>query len=127
MNITYHFQQRMNQRGITKAMIDCVAYFGSLEQDKYVINRKMANTYITAIQHELMRRQDKSFAMKVEKHLLCNLADLTEFSTVRLEDLLKHMKKIADKQGVSMVMEDNNLITTYNTCSYKRKLSKHYY
>ena len=127
MNITYHFQQRMNQRGITKAMIDCVVHFGRLEQDKYVINKKMANAYIAAIQNELMKRRHKDFVMKVEKHLLCNLADLTQFTTVQLEDLLKQMKKIADKQGVSMVMEDGNLITTYNTCSYRRKLSKHYH
>lgn len=37
------------------------------------------------------------------------------------DGLLKQMKKIADKQGVSMIMADNTLITTYNTCSYKRK------
>ncbi|HHF5092628.1 TPA: hypothetical protein ACPO6A_001738 [Haemophilus influenzae] len=42
-------------------------------------------------------------------------------------DLLKQMKKIADKQGVSMIMADNTLITTYNTCSYKRKALKHYH
>ena len=50
MNITNHIQQRMSQRGITKAMIDCVMNFGDLEQDRYVINKKMANAYIYSIQ-----------------------------------------------------------------------------
>ena len=59
MNITNHIQQRMNQRGITKAMIDCVMNFGDLEQDRYIINKKMANAYIYSIQQELMRRQHK--------------------------------------------------------------------
>ena len=59
MNITNHIQQRMSQRGITKAMIDCVMNFGDLEQDRYVISGKMANAYIYSIQQELMRRQHK--------------------------------------------------------------------
>ena len=59
MNITNHIQQRMSQRGITKTMIDCVMNFGDLEQDRYVINKKMANAYIYSIQQELMRRQHK--------------------------------------------------------------------
>lgn len=127
MNITYHIQQRMNQRGITKAMINCVVNFGTVEQDKYVINKKLANAYIAAIQYALMKRRHKDCRMKGEKHLLCNMADLTRFPTVELEFILRQMKKIADKQGVSMVMADNSLITAYNTCSYKRKISKHYH
>ena len=59
MNITNHIQQRMSQRGITKAMIDCAMNFGDLEQDRYIINKKMANAYIYSIQQELMRRQHK--------------------------------------------------------------------
>ena len=59
MNVTNHIQQRMSQRGITKTMIDCVMNFGDLEQDRYIINKKMANAYIYSIQQELMRRQHK--------------------------------------------------------------------
>ena len=65
--------------------------------------------------------------MKKIKHSLCTLSDFTQFTTAQLMDLLKQMKKIADKQGVSMIMADNTLITTYNTCSYKRKALKHYH
>ena len=51
--------------------------------------------------------------MKKIKHSLCTLSDFTQFTTAQLMDLLKQMKKIADKQGVSMIMADNTLITTY--------------
>lgn len=44
----------------------------------------------------------------------------------QLHTLLKQMKKIADKQGVIVVMEDDALITTYNVCSYNRKLSRYH-
>ena len=38
----------------------------------------------------------------------------SQMSKEQLNFLLKQMKKIADKQGVIVVMEDNALLTTYN-------------
>ncbi|MDU4465279.1 hypothetical protein DPV86_08280 [Haemophilus parahaemolyticus] len=50
----------------------------------------------------------------------------SQMSKEQLNFLLKQMKKIADKQGVIVVMEDNALLTTYNLCSYNRKLSRYH-
>lgn len=55
--LTHHIKSRMNQRGITKNLVACVVEFGEIYQDKYIINQKMANDYIKAIQQELKKRQ----------------------------------------------------------------------
>nr|WP_314740747.1 hypothetical protein [uncultured Haemophilus sp.] len=57
MKATYHIEQRMNHRGINKALIDCVVEFGEIKKDKYVINQRLANFYIQQIQRELSKRK----------------------------------------------------------------------
>ncbi|MDE3967319.1 hypothetical protein NUS48_05580 [Glaesserella parasuis] len=50
--------------------------------------------------------------------------DWEKMSNQKLEETLKQMKKIADKKGVVVIMDNDSLITTYNLCSYNRKLSR---
>ena len=49
MAYTNHCKNRMNQRGITKEMIDCVLMFGSINQDKYVLSSREAEALIAVI------------------------------------------------------------------------------
>lgn len=42
MQRTRHLDKRMNQRGITSAMVDLTVEYGSLKQDKYVLSRSEA-------------------------------------------------------------------------------------
>ncbi|EER48148.1 hypothetical protein AM305_04448 [Actinobacillus minor NM305] len=60
--------------------------------------------------------------MKIETYTVQQV--ISNMSDSELSNVLKYMKKIADKQGVAVVMEDDALITTYNLNSYNRKLSK---
>lgn len=69
---TKHAQQRMSQRGLTRSMIDMVIALGKVEQDKYILDRKLA------------------------------------------EEALLQLKKIIDKGGATVVMDDDVIITTYN-------------
>lgn len=48
------------------------------------------------------------------------LADFHQFDTQTLHHLLNQMKKIADKQGVVVVMQDDSCLTAYNLNSYRR-------
>lgn len=47
----------MKQRGITKEMINCVIELGEIIQDKYVIDKKLATSYIKLIQQEQEKRK----------------------------------------------------------------------
>lgn len=47
--------------------------------------------------------------------------DFRHFDTNALFDLLAQMKKIADKKGVVVIMQDDYCLTTYNLNSYRRK------
>ncbi len=60
--------------------------------------------------------------MKIETYTVQQV--ISNMSDSELSNVLKYMKKIADKQGVAVVMEDDALITAYNLNSYNRKLSK---
>lgn len=42
MQQTVHMNQRMNQRGITMAMVDLALEYGEIEGDRWVLNRKQA-------------------------------------------------------------------------------------
>ncbi|EER48147.1 hypothetical protein AM305_04443 [Actinobacillus minor NM305] len=57
MKTTFHINQRMKQRGITKEMINCVIELGEIIQDKYVIDKKLATSYIKLIQQEQEKRK----------------------------------------------------------------------
>ena len=52
MQDTRHVQQRMSQRGITRDMVDFVLDHGTIEQDKFVINKKEARTLLEDLQRQ---------------------------------------------------------------------------
>ena len=104
MHVTRHFQQRVNQRGISQKMIDCVLQFGIWKGDKCQINRKLAQACIRQWQQLL---QDPKRRLKTELAWL-------EGSRKEQEAWLSCMKKIADKGGVVVVMVQGVLVTTYN-------------
>lgn len=106
---THHIQQRMRQRGINQAIIQCVIDFGEIKQDKYLISHNLAIRYIHQIKRELIQRHRHNTRFHFE-----------ELSHQDLFNLLKYMKKIADKKGVVVVMDDDTQITTYNLCSFRR-------
>lgn len=87
---TYHAEVRMNQRGITEEMMDLTLDFGDLCGDKVITNRKNL----------------KSILGELDMHIH------------QLQKLRKTALKLMDKGGISIVIDNGNLITTYNTDSY---------
>jgi Domain of unknown function (DUF4258) len=62
MQKTKHFQQRMSQRGVTRTMVDLVLAFGSVEQNKHVLDRRGALALLESLKGEeraLMKIVDK--------------------------------------------------------------------
>lgn len=53
MQITQHADARMNQRGITREMIDFVLKYGEVKQDKTYIDRKGADKIIKELEENL--------------------------------------------------------------------------
>lgn len=53
MQITKHAHQRMEQRGITRSMIDLVLEYGEIAQDKAVMDRKHALKLIQLLENQL--------------------------------------------------------------------------
>ena len=74
-------EQRMNQRGISRQMVDTALHFGTRHNDRCVIGRKEANLAIELLQSQL-----------------------------------KTLKKLADKGGITVVLDKDTLITTWNLC-----------
>ncbi len=85
MHTTQHSLVRMSQRGLTKQLIDLVFRFGTDQNDKLILNKKLAQ--------EAVKELDK---------------------------MRKGLLKVIDKGGVTIVMSDDVLITTYNTNSYRK-------
>lgn len=70
MKTTMHLKQRMSQRGINREMIDLVLNYGRIEQDKYILGRKEAQTLLGSFQRmekELKKVLDKGGVVVVAK------------------------------------------------------------
>lgn len=52
MDSTMHAQERMSQRGISKAMVEFVLEHGTPEQDKVILGRKDALTLLESLQDQ---------------------------------------------------------------------------
>lgn len=83
MQTTQHVMQRMSQRGVSSEMIDFVLNHGQVDQDKYVLGRRLALELL-----DKLKKQERV------------------------------VKKILDKGGVTVVAQDDVLITTYNRNAY---------
>lgn len=53
MRQTQHLKQRMAQRGISRRMVDLVLTYGTLEQDKYVLNQRDVQRVVADMQDAL--------------------------------------------------------------------------
>jgi len=53
MHITQHADRRMNQRGISRRLIDFTLRHGRVEGDKYVLDRNASRRLIDALEEEL--------------------------------------------------------------------------
>jgi hypothetical protein len=84
MKYTDHSQNRMNQRGISKEMIEFTLNHGSINGDAYITNKKVLRKMIEHLNKQL------------------TLA-----------------KKLIDKGGVVVIVNNDSVITTYDYESYK--------
>ena len=79
MGETKHSGKRMNQRGISKHMVELALTYGVPVQDKYVLNRKQAKQLLEEKRREtreLMKVIDKGGVTVVE----CDNAQLTAYN-----------------------------------------------
>lgn len=53
MKYTYHSQNRMNQRGISKEMIEFTLNYGSVDGDAYITNKKLLQKVIQNLSKQL--------------------------------------------------------------------------
>ncbi|MBM6582981.1 DUF4258 domain-containing protein [Microvirga sp. BT689] len=59
---TKHVQNRMNQRGIARAMVDLALAHGRCERDKYILDRRAVDQRLEEIDRErklLLKARDK--------------------------------------------------------------------
>lgn len=52
MQSTRHIEQRMSQRGISKAMVNLVLTHGVIDGDKYIVGKKEAQQRLCEIESE---------------------------------------------------------------------------
>ena len=53
MQSTVHVGTRMNERGISLAMVNLVLEYGEIQQDKAILGRKAAERLLAKMQHEM--------------------------------------------------------------------------
>ena len=53
MHITHHASQRMNQRGISRRILDFTLRHGRVEGDKHIVDRKESQRIIERLNEEL--------------------------------------------------------------------------
>lgn len=106
MRYTKHSLDRMNGRGINHAIARLVFDYGLLKGDKIILNKKMALERLCEAHAE---------AAALSKALDYGVANLSEclHELRTLEEEIRDLKKLVDKQGAVLVMVDDLLITAY--------------
>lgn len=89
--LTFHAHQRMNARGISKSMIELVMQYGQIKGEKYFLNRK---------------------------HIQCLLEEI-DSQQRSLQRLRAKMIKLIDKGGVTVVIDNEKILTLYDFDSFK--------
>ena len=115
MTPTNHFNQRMNQRGNTKAMIELALLCGELSGDKCIANKKNTQNFIDSTD----KRIKKLNALKQKNSQLNNLYAI-DFELKKLKEQRRIALKVLDKGGITVVFDADRLITAYNTNSFRR-------
>ena len=111
MQFTNNMHQRMSQRGCTKSMVEFTLSEGSVRGDKYILNRKTTQKYLSDIDNKI-------------KNLRWILQEKNQTSYQEILNELQKSRRIAlkilDKGGITVVLDGEDLITTYNINSFKR-------
>ncbi|WP_228254373.1 hypothetical protein [Acinetobacter sp. WCHA55] len=101
----------MSQRGCTKSMVEFTLSEGSVRGDKYILNRKTTQKYLSDIDNKI-------------KNLRWILQEKNQTSYQEILNELQKSRRIAlkilDKGGITVVLDGEDLITTYNINSFKR-------
>ena len=111
MQFTNHMHQRMSQRRCTKSMVEFTLSEGSVRGDKYILNRKTTQKYLSDIDNKIKNLR----WILQEKNQTSYQETLNELQKSRRIAL-----KILDKGGITVVLDGEDLITTYNINSFKR-------
>ena len=106
MRYTKHSEARMNTRGITRSAAQLVFDYGVLRGDKVILNKKMA------VQRMCEARAEAAALSKALDHGVANLSDCLH-QLRALEEEIRDLKKLVDKQGLTLVMVDDLVITAY--------------
>ena len=127
MHITFHADQRMNHRGITKEMIELTIQYGEVQNEVRTLSRDAAARLVVELQHQM------KIAKKLEETGLSR--DAAARLVVELQHQMKIAKKVLDKGGLTVVtassdesvilegtiiFDETILITTYNCASQKK-------
>ena len=115
MTPTNHFNQRMNQRGNTKAMIELALLCGELSGDKCIANKKNTQKFIDSTD-----RRIKKLNTIRQKNSQLHGVYLVDLELEELKEQRRIALKVLDKGGITVVFDADRLITAYNTNSFKR-------
>ena len=130
MHITYHADQRMNHRGITKEMIELTIQYGEVQDELTTLSRDAATRLVAELQRQV------KIAKKLEETSLSR--DAATRLVAELQRQMKIAKKVLDKGGLTLVtafsdesvilegtiiLDETILITTYN-CAHPKKSRK---
>lgn len=110
---TYHFNQRISQRGINKSLVDMTLKYGDIVGDKVITNKKIMSDLVRTQKRRISKLQQLECKFKHFK-----VAKLIRQTISKLREECKIALKILDKGGVVVVCCNNRLITAYNTDSY---------
>lgn len=103
---TKHSMQKMSQRGMHKNLLDIVLIFGTLRNDKIILNRKSCDKFLKKLDKQNRKIKRRGNRLHIS----------------RLNDYRNTILKIRDKGGVTLVVMGDILITLYNTdIKLKRK------
>ena len=115
MKRTYHFEQRLAQRGITYAMVRFTLDNGVVDGDKFFTTKKMVREMVNSLNIRItkLRRLRKKFKQFSVSRLVNKAIDrLIAQKTIAL--------RIIAKGGIVIIVDNASLITAYGVDSYKK-------
>lgn len=106
MRYTKHSLNRMNTRGINQAIARLVFDYGVRKGDKIILNKKMA------LERMYEARAEAAVLSKALDHGVSDMSRCLH-QWKALDDEIRDLKKLIDKQGAILVMVDDLVITAY--------------
>jgi hydrogenase maturation factor len=106
MHHTKHSVIRMSQRGISHAMADLVYAYGFTRGDKVILNQKAAKERLIEARAE---KEDFERALNTGGQNLWTVMH----TLATLDEEIRNLTKLIDKQGVVVVVDGDVLLTAY--------------